>query len=116
MILLLLCGNINFMEFTEKFAHALKKELFYHHICKIWNFDTILVVSVDVPRHDFTFKSKLLKGIKTLMIFVTPLSSKILFQIQHSSVHPSPIIPPVDEFGPHAPLEELDSTRAAGIF
>ena len=26
------------------------------------------------------------------------------------------VIPPADKFGPHAPPEELDSTRVAGTF
>ena len=49
-------------------------------------------------------------------------SSKVLFQIPRLSVLPSryplsvtlSVIPPAEEFGPHAPPEELDSTRAAG--
>ena len=51
------------------------------------------------------------------------MKSKILFQIPRLSVlplsvirYPLHVILPTDEFGPHAPPEELDSTRAAGTF
>ena len=51
-----------------------------------------------------------------VVLFIVKLQSKILFQLPRLSVLLLSEIPPADEFGPHAPPEELDSTCVAGTF